>query len=178
MLAAADQHRLSRAHSGSAVLRSQSGRVDYRMQRSRHCAAWPLPRNYSIPCRQNPPFRVLGSEWRLRLSCRSNPTKGEKQPCVLFILSSLLPFFLRHRQWPAMNTNQRTRAVRAVAFELAGLTLSAGGVPDAEDWEIAEMLCACSVSDENHKIDQEPALAAINLKILTDRWTSESHFSF
>ena len=36
---------------------------------------------------------------------------------------------------------QRTEPVRALAFEIADLTSSPRGFPDAEDWVIAELLC-------------------------------------
>ena len=45
--------------------------------------------------------------------------------------------------------HHRTRAVRELAFEIAELALSPEGVPDAEDWEIAELLFASSVPNEN-----------------------------
>jgi hypothetical protein len=37
-------------------------------------------------------------------------------------------------------TDQRTASVRALALEIAEKTLSPDGVPDAEDWEMAELL--------------------------------------
>jgi hypothetical protein len=41
---------------------------------------------------------------------------------------------------PMSVIHQRTAAVRALALEIAELTLNSDGIPDAEDCEIAELL--------------------------------------
>jgi len=36
--------------------------------------------------------------------------------------------------------HEHAEAVQALALEIAELTLSPGGIPDAEDWEMAELV--------------------------------------
>ena len=60
---------------------------------------------------------------------------------------------------PAMeDSTDRTRAVRKLAFELAEFTLNPGGVPDAEDWEIAELLFESSASTSTSTIRSRSTL--------------------
>ena len=73
----------------------------------------------------------------------------------------------------AADTHERIDAVRALAFEIAGLTGNPDGIPDPEEWELAAMLCDWPKPDEATKLAHRTSMDSSNFKLVTSPWSPE-----